>query len=601
MKHHIFRNIIISIFFSLIHGCLLPTITYFNPRSISIDSARELVGITPYLFDTEPCIQHIFAATPGYTHSIKENALADCIFGSALLHGNCPTLHISGTTSGGRMPTDWLADYFGLPTDFRAAVTMHPSITNFLIDLFWYTQFSNNWYIRAHAPLVRTSWSLGLFEVTSEPGVENYTAGYFAPAAANSQTLLHSFLDYIEGNNAPTTGTTVFEPLLNARMSRKSLFKSSLSDIQLLVGWNYLQEDCYHIGLFAELNIPTGTRPKGIWLFEPIVGNGHHVGIGGGISGHIQIWHKDAEYWCADKYPKLLYLWAELHLVHLFSASQHRSFDLYKQGKNSRYMLATQLGTPVIHNLQIGPDALNLAPAPLQFKNRVTAVANLTTLPVNVSSSYQLDATVLLSYEHKRWNYQIAYNVYARGCEHICVNTDCSPRILQETWAIKGDSFVFGFDPVNALAPVALSATQSTATIFTGTNFAGYSDDAINTAAAQANPGIDNPQFAFGDGVGDSTTNQLRQPSDLFNTRTSIGPILITPADVNFASAKTTNLTQSIVAHISHSWLQCTCATPFLGFGGKVELALRNSECSTSCARCSLSQIALWLKTGVTF
>ncbi len=604
MKHHFFRKIIICNLLLLFHNAIQSTTTYFNPRSQSIDSARELVGISSYLFDTEPTIQHIFAATAEYAHSIKENNIAEYFFGDALLHGNCPTLHISGSDAGGRMPTDWLADYFGLPIDFRGTVTMHPSITNYIVDFFWYTQFCGDWkqwYIRAHAPLVHTSWNLGLSEMSSEPGISSYTAGYFAPTAVPASTLLHSFLEYMDGSEAAIVGTTIFEPLAYSRMSTDSKTKTRLSDIQVIGGYNFFQEDTYHLGLFAELNIPTGNRPEAIWLFEPIIGNGHHVGLGGGITGHIQVDYQEADYWCADHYPKVLDLWAEIHLVHLFSASQWRSFDLYRQGANSRYMLATQLNTPVTNNLQGGPTIGDLTPAPLQFKNRVASVANITTLPVKVSCSYQLDATVLLSYEHKQWNYQIAYNIWARGCESICVRQDCNPRILQETWALKGDAFLFGFDPNNGLAPVALSATQSHATIFSGKNFAGTLDDPTNMASAQANPGIDNPQFAFGDATNGSANNELREPSNIFNTRTSIDPVLITPDDIYFGSATTTNLTQSIVAHISHSWLHHACTTPFLGVGGKVELAFASSDCKTSCSRCALSQVALWIKTGVTF
>jgi len=73
-------------------------------------------------------------------------------------------------------------------------------------------------------------------------------------------------------------------------------------------------------------------------------------------------------------------------------------------------------------------------------------------------------------------------------------------------WGLKGDAFAFGFpyDPTvgaeNLTQPaVGLSATESKATIFKGTNNFGLPTGPL---VWNQNPGVDNAQFAF-DATGD--------------------------------------------------------------------------------------------------
>src|SRR5205807_953703 len=110
-------------------------------------------------------------------------------------------------------------------------------------------------------------------------------------------------------------------------------------------------------------------------------------------------------------------------------------------------------------------------------------------------------------YTHRNSTWSIGYSLWKRGCEHIHMR-DCTN--FDNTWALKGDAFMFGFVAENTSGmglpietAVPLSATEMRATINTGTNFlpTGVSTDeaqkTVQIHMAQRNPKIDNPEPAF--------------------------------------------------------------------------------------------------------
>src|SRR6185436_1681238 len=119
---------------------------------------------------------------------------------------------------------------------------------------------------------------------------------------------------------------------------------------------------------------PTGNKPEGEFLFEPIVGNGHHWTLGVGFNAHAMLWRSECDDSCFGFY-------LDANITHLFSTCQRRAFDLCTPGANSRYMLAQKLGTNT-QELNGGSSTSDS-----QFINIFAPVANLTTSKVNVSAS----------------------------------------------------------------------------------------------------------------------------------------------------------------------------------------------------------------------
>lgn len=634
---------------------------YFSIRSQSVDSARDLVGLANdlHIHRYDMCDMYgNFAVTAEYAKSFNSKNIARCLFGDGLsTTGDCngPTIKISGSHVQDRGVRDWLADYFGLPTDFQSTLTFSPSVKTFLVDFDLFLgldECMEGMYLRIHAPFVHTQWSLGYCEDVLKAGVNSYDAGYFANAVDRSK-LLNSFQDYVSCGKVPELNCGVFyEPLRFSKWAvsdcRDSLKANRLSEIQVVLGSDWWQCEDYHFGFNIRGSIPTGTRPRGEYLFEPVVGNGHHFELGGGLTGHYTF-YRDCE---CDRSAGV---WFDLNVTHLFSTRQCRNFDLC-QSPNSRYMLAERLGKPVENDLEGNPDVATVSQqgdnptvfppmdgytlADYQFKKIFTPVANLTQSRVKVSVPIQVDLSVLFNYSCSCYSFDFGYNLWTRSCEKIKFDCACPSPLEGHAWALKGDAHVFGYQAqcINQVTEigekVALSATQHSANIYAGTNRP--CGEALDTKQQQRNPGVDNTEFAYSvvgnfrlPLISSNTLMDLSNDPNCYNvfsngnetgiqTRTSIQPIFLSTADIDCDGARTKGTSHKIFGHVSYTWGETECGyLPYIGVGAKAEFAQRNDDCcdgaktcfttatcdpcDSSCRRCAISEWGVWIKGGVSF
>ena len=276
-----------------------------------------------------------------------------------------------------------------------------------------------------------------------------------------------------------------------------------------------------------------------------------------------------------------------------------------------------------------------------QFANQFIPLANLTTIPVDVSVPLHIDAALKCSYTHCNWQFDLGYDFWYRACEQICNRFECCRKgFADDTYGLKGDAFVYGFagnEPayrdggITAYQPgIALSASEHEATIFAGTN-----DYSANPTTWSANNGIDLPHQAYSNDfplTGDqfplythtigAYTDDTQTTALITTVSTSYTqPIYIAECDFNTDGAKTSGLSNKLFGHVGYTWNQCKCLTPYLGFGGEIEFGQRDdatacSACSSSqttslnyhnscdsscCKTCSLSQWGIWIKGGISF
>jgi len=628
MKFFIFSALLLS---PLINHCATtaPVVSYFNIRSQAVDTARELAGWTDHvnLWDMES-VYGTLAVTTEYTRSFLSNYTAHNLFDtntkSATLYST-PSITISGSQVINRGPDDWLADYFYLPTDFLSIVNINPRIENVIVDLDFYIgldEWANGLFFRIDMPINWTRWSLDFKETVSQAGINDYDSGYFnsydiapgTPAGGiegvgiERSKLLANFGEFISGQ-APTniTDGTQCNALSFAKMDLHDLgrAKTRLAALSWIIGWNFLEFADYHLGVGLLTRAPTGNRPESIFLFEPISGNGKHWELGAHITSHALLWQSEDD-------ATTFGLYVDANITHLFKTHQTRTFDL-KCKPLSRYMLAEKLGTSVsglaggITAATAGGTGTTIPNA--QFQKEFSPVGNLTTQEVHVSIGVQADIAAQFSYACNGLTIDLGYNLFARSCEKIDLDSDCPSTCLdscntgsaviltQNTWALKGDAYVFGFNIATAPAtPVALSATESDATINGGTTFPATG---ATTFYQGDNAGVDNAQFAF-IGVG-SATPLYADPAGIDGqTKTSLNPIFIQMSDINLAGSR--YISNKIYAHISYNWLECKHWVPYFGIGGYGEFGINSRECSTSsCVTASLSQWGLWFKTGLSF
>lgn len=574
--------------------------TSFNTRSISRNAARDLAGWMHYINkDSSPDIVYgALSVTPEYSHSFRGNTITRTLFGDNLIGNDCQQhLKISGSQVANRGPRDLLADYFYLPTDFESTVQFKPVIDNLILDFGFYLGLDawvKGLYFVVHAPFAHTRWDLNINENISEPGTNNMMPGYFTPDELLRNQLLDSFTSFVNGNSIENVGIISFQELKFGQMSSERLVKSRMAEIRTAVGWNFFAQQNYHVGFNGQIAWPTGLRPDAIFLFEPLVGNGHFWELGFGLNGHYQFWQSKDELNSCSFY-------VDCNITHLFRTRQARSLDITKSGTLSRYMLAMTMTSPTINLRGVNG---NIPSA--QFDNDYLPIANITTLDIEVSIALQADIVLMFNTTHKNWSFDWGYNYWGRSPDNITLRENES--FAEKTFAIKGDAHEFGYI-ANTATAVALSATQSNATIHAGKNLpaTGTTNQTIINAAAK-NPNIDFPQPAQTNPTTGAPINLQYTPNNITladQINTSIPPLFITRNDLDFKGAETSGSSNKLFTHFSYTWNDKTEWQPYLGFGGEIEWAHATKSSCKPCdlhnAQSSTSQWGLWLKTGATF
>lgn len=616
------------------------TTPYYSIRSQGVDAARELAGWTQHinLFDMDK-VYGSLSVTTEYSQSFNPRSIAQSLFGTALI---CPSkcsesiINVSGSRIQKIGIHDLLADNFYLPTDYQGQLSFKPTIANVVADIHFYVgldEWFNGLFFRIDLPINWTRWNLNFTENLLHEGQNDYDAGYFngydvAPTADNlggigveNRKLNRTFASYARGvapvGVATYTGQAT-ETLYGLRYGQIDCGARSvtrLADVECMFGWNFINDEAYHVGAALLVRAPTGNRPDGRYLFEPISGNGGSWEVGAHITSHATFWRSETE-------EESIGIFVDTNITHLFAAKQTRTFDL-KNKPLSRYMLATQ-NTDAVRNL-IGINTTTISQIPAyQFANAFTPVANISTQELEVTVGFQADLVAQLTYVNSGLNVDLGYNFWVRSPEKFRMNTDCLATNTQclpytscnqcpntfspNTFGLKGDAFVYGFNAAT-LIPVALSATENEATIENGTNAPDHALNPSDILAAQVNPSIDNPGLAY-QGIGGAPLNdQLFVGYPQINT--SVQPILIDHCDFNMVGTR--GMSHKVYTHISYNWIELEDWVPYVGMGAYGEFGQTKNRCQnnlgTSCSGpctshasyTSLSQWGIWIKGGVSF
>lgn len=124
--------------------------SHFTPRPQETDQIRRLQFWDRELEPDETC--YSYWLTPGFMRSFRACRIAQYFFGSN-------NLTFSGSRVEDRGEYDILADYLGLPSDFKSKVCFKPVIKNFFIDSGLKINLEcicEGMYLEFYAPLVHT-------------------------------------------------------------------------------------------------------------------------------------------------------------------------------------------------------------------------------------------------------------------------------------------------------------------------------------------------------------------------------------------------------------------------------------------------------------
>jgi hypothetical protein len=498
--------------------------TFMLTRSQSVNAARDLAGWHwnfPKICDGKN-EWYSFTVTPEYMHSFRSDDIAEYFFGN-------PCLQISGSKVTDRGQNDILADYFGLGQTFSSSVKLEPIMRNALADFRFHYGY-DRFYFHVHAPIVWAKNEILLEECVDNDGTDMpFEALYMAPDQV--QPVVSSFCQAI--SQGAVYGE-VTEPLRFGRMGCPDA-TTKLSEIQAAFGWIFLERPNGWMSVNLRGSIPTGTRPNSAFLFEPIVGNGHHGELGIGFYGQGNLWEKDGD--------KFISVWLEANITHMFGDKQCRTFDLLQtcddccciitpeDGFGSRYILAKEFN-----------EAGNYIQSTVPLINRTTLLAN-------ISVDVQLDIALMFAFEFKQWTFDIGYDGWARSRERIDL-LECLPEDIVGLKGIQNVALQMGGPS---------DVTQSMATLH-GNEFS----EQVNVADP------DSPVF----------TNQPQ-------------------VDINSgaSSRMLTHKIFGNINRAWHRFEPCALQ-PFLGIGIEVEFEGQRPK-DLQPNKLAMSQWGVWLKTGV--
>lgn len=202
------------------------------------------------------------------------------------------------------------------------------------------------------------------------------------------------------------------------KISPVPLTKTGLADMEIKIGYEWLDFEPVHLESYAGVLVPTGNTPDGKYLWEPIVGQGHHPGIIWGSSMGVQIW-------CNEYHNRTLRAEYAFHSQYLFQHTQCRSFDL-KNKPWSRYM-------PVYRNKEDAAFAQSITTSnPALAGTYSTPGINVFTQPLEVTPRFSFNMLTAIVFSDCGFQAELGYNFWARQSE--CVKLACP---WQQVVAIK--------------------------------------------------------------------------------------------------------------------------------------------------------------------
>jgi hypothetical protein len=242
-------------------------------------------------------------------------------------------------------------------------------------------RFIPNMYVQFELPLVCVTQSLG---ATSTGGSATQSFG----------GSTYSLMDYFNGNVESTTSGYAQQKLTHAKFGG-SHSRAGLADIEVKLGYNFMHKDTKHLAFYGAAVIPTGNHPDGEFAFEPMVGNGGHVGVGCGLDYANEIWAKD---------NKSVDLGVVANYKYLFSGTEKRTLG-FKDPEGNSY--------PFGHYMLAGK----------QGQGTVFPFANVLTRDLVVTPGSSIDVLVNSALHWREFIFELGYEFFAKEAEAVSVKS----------------------------------------------------------------------------------------------------------------------------------------------------------------------------------
>jgi hypothetical protein len=237
-----------------------------------------------------------------------------------------------------------------------------------------------------------------------------------------------------------------FRPMTNGLINGTQSTGAHLSDTEMTIGYNYVCQDTENMAAIGvRVTAPTGNKPKGVYILEPINGRGGNWGVGFYLAGTYCLWHDASE----NDTLKFNFMSSGIHLC---TANVIRSYDLIANGSGSKYLLVADYNNNI-------------------FQSSIQNLVNLSTLESQSSFAFEGDAALALTFNSDNFSADLGYNVWGRTGEKLTI----SEQFDASRFAVLGRQ-----DVSNYLTGNPSTLCQPTATISSSLPAAG-GDNNVNS------------------------------------------------------------------------------------------------------------------------
>ena len=266
---------------------------------------------------------------------------------------------------------------------FHSTLTMEPQQTVYGAGLNFRMYFREKFWLAVEAPVVHVKNNLKLTEkVLTVAGGAGTATG-------------------LDGDTVVGTMTDAFKQAgLKYGKIDGEQNKTRLADVIVKFGYDSpeLNRKDLYITSYLGAILPTGNKPRAVYMFEAICGNGGHAGLMFGNHGELHLRKfKSGNLWMS---------WG-METQYLFENTQKRSFDLKQNGPWSRYL--SMYETTAKRNAGGASQA--------------TRGINLLTLDTKVTPGYNGNFNTGINFIHKKWHLGLNYTTYIRKAEHLELKT----------------------------------------------------------------------------------------------------------------------------------------------------------------------------------
>lgn len=302
-------------------------------------------------------------------------------------------------------------------TSFGGKIKFSPSQEVYGLRLDYYQNLWN-FYLKVDLPIVEVKNSMGVSKIGEVPLTSLF----------GDTTRFYNLFDYFDGKieylNNPESDQ-LQRKLKHAKFGGTHN-ECGVADLNVSLGYTFLNKNNCRAGLGINVTIPTGNEANGEWLFEPIVGNGKHWGLGFELDSKLRLWDEGTG--SRDAIDFLFFA----NLKYLFRNTEHRTLGLLDNDgekiKFGHYYLAGKRG-----ELPVFP------------------LANVLTRKVSVEPGLQFEMLAALAFNANNVTFDLGYNMFVKNCEDVHLKD----KWHENTYAIANPGYpgTVGYETITGANP----------------------------------------------------------------------------------------------------------------------------------------------------